>query len=618
MLRSLTASCLILAASVHGQQPASTTVPAAAIRPMQPAAGTPAPVARPSLLAPGTVAPDFVSVTVDGREVRLSDFAGKVVILDFWATWCGPCISSFPHTQAIAARYKDQGVVVLAAGTSDTTANFREWIPANTPRFPDMVWVFDPNERGSAAFAERASARLYNVSAIPTQYVIGADGKVVGTVVGNNGADDLRTEALLAQAGIRVDEATVTRGREQLEVAAQRERAREIAEANPRPALILSYGPLRQGEPAPDVTVHDVQGNAATLASLNAGGPMIVAVWSARGVNAEMVEFLNGVAERYAAQNVRVVGLAAYGSREAFDAWRAGEGATARFTLAFDPAGQPPQSAKRPEDMTEEELAAFRQATREHFERVAPMRLAGGVMAPIPHFHVFDGRNGYAGTVVGWGPRSIEGLMNAFLRLGVDVAEADRPARVYTDADFEPAQPQAPEAPRVALLQPGAEAPDFVTQDLEGRNVRLSDFRGKVVILDFWATWCGPCMAAMPHVQQVAAQYKDQGVVVLGSCTSDTRAAFEAWVRRNAERYPDIIWSHDAAERTDARASRALFGVGGIPTQFVIDREGRIVETLVGYMPGEVLLDAALAKAGIEVPAEILTRAEANRRARAN
>ena len=170
----------------------------------------------------------------------------------------------------------------------------------------------------------------------------------------------------------------------------------------------------------------------------------------------------------------------------------------------------------------------------------------------------------------------------------------------------------APAAPLAA----GVLAPDFETRDLASKAVRLSDFRGKVVVLDFWAPWCGPCIAAMPHTQEVAAQYKDQGVVALASCTSDTRASFERWVKANAEKYPDLRWSHDAAERAPNRASLALYGVRGIPTQYVIDREGRIVDSVLGYMPGEKILDAALAKAGVKVDAKVVAQGAADLRKR--
>jgi thiol-disulfide isomerase/thioredoxin len=160
--------------------------------------------ARPPLLENGAIAPDFLMHDVNGREVHLANHQGEVVILDFWATWCGPCIKSFPHTQKIAAKYKDQNVVVLASGTSDSVAAFKQWIPTNQPKYPDMHFAFDPNERGSATFNERASAKLYRVSGIPTQFVIGRDGKIVAGIVGYGGETDLRTEVALARAGVKV------------------------------------------------------------------------------------------------------------------------------------------------------------------------------------------------------------------------------------------------------------------------------------------------------------------------------------------------------------------------------------------------------------------------------
>jgi thiol-disulfide isomerase/thioredoxin len=168
-----------------------------------------------------------------------------------------------------------------------------------------------------------------------------------------------------------------------------------------------------------------------------------------------------------------------------------------------------------------------------------------------------------------------------------------------------------------ATFAPGAVAPDFTMRTVDDRELKLSDFWGEVVLLDFWATWCGPCIASFPHTQEIAAKYRDQDVVVLASGTSDSRAAFERWVQANQARYPDIIWSHDAAERGPDRASRALYGVTGIPTQFIIDREGRIAEIVVGYLPGEVLLDAALAKAGITVDEAVLQQAQQDLRRRA-
>ncbi|MGO8697411.1 MAG: peroxiredoxin family protein [Limisphaerales bacterium] len=170
-----------------------------------------------------------------------------------------------------------------------------------------------------------------------------------------------------------------------------------------------------------------------------------------------------------------------------------------------------------------------------------------------------------------------------------------------------PPQPSANRAEPIPLLEVGALAPDFVSKDLAGKEVRLSDSRNKIVVLDFWATWCGPCKASLPHTAEIAKRYKDQGVVVLANCTSDTRANFDEFVQANREKYSAIEFVCDPHDRGsasfDERASRKLYGVKGIPTQFVIGRDGKIAAVIVGYGEGDHQLEDALTKLGLTTPA---------------
>jgi peroxiredoxin len=161
-------------------------------------------------------------------------------------------------------------------------------------------------------------------------------------------------------------------------------------------------------------------------------------------------------------------------------------------------------------------------------------------------------------------------------------------------------------------------APEFELKDADGKTVRLSDYKGKVVLLDFWATWCGPCQASLPHTQEVTVRYKDQGVVTLGCCTLDTRVAFEKWMRLNQQKYPDIIWGHDAAEKGLDAISSKLYGVSGIPKQFLIDPRGKVVGTVTGYLKGENILEAALAMAGVNVDPVLVAKGEQDLKNRAN
>jgi thiol-disulfide isomerase/thioredoxin len=218
---------LIVVAATSAQEstnapgsPMPKSVPLTQILPLQTIGTTPAKPGVASapgakLLAGGSLAPDFISIDLAGKTVRLSDWMGKVVVLDFWATWCGPCQKSLPHTQEVARRFKGQGVMVLACCTSDTRAKFEAWAKANQKMYPDITFTSDPNERGSATFEDRASRKLYGVSGIPTQFIIARDSKIAAVLVGYDD-DDVRLEASLARAGVQVDPVIAAKGEEQI------------------------------------------------------------------------------------------------------------------------------------------------------------------------------------------------------------------------------------------------------------------------------------------------------------------------------------------------------------------------------------------------------------------
>ncbi len=141
------------------------------------------PYAPPTLLRPGTNAPNFTAIDDLGKPVQLSDFRGKTVILDFWATWCGPCQASLPTLQKFYKRLNPSNVVVLAVCVWDNHPAFSKWMTAMAGKY-SFHFAFDPAGRGANSIA----SKLYHVTGIPTQYIIAPDGKVAWSEVGYTGS----------------------------------------------------------------------------------------------------------------------------------------------------------------------------------------------------------------------------------------------------------------------------------------------------------------------------------------------------------------------------------------------------------------------------------------------
>lgn len=127
----------------------------------------------------------------------------------------------------------------------------------------------------------------------------------------------------------------------------------------------------------------------------------------------------------------------------------------------------------------------------------------------------------------------------------------------------------------------GTPAPAYALADLEGKVVKNTDFLGKVVILDFWATWCGPCRLEIPHLMALQSKYKDQGLEVVGlSVDQGGVGDVKPFAQEQKINYTMLI--------ADAETPKAYGGITGIPTTFIIDKHGTIVKSFLGYTDPEV------------------------------
>ncbi len=135
--------------------------------------------------------------------------------------------------------------------------------------------------------------------------------------------------------------------------------------------------------------------------------------------------------------------------------------------------------------------------------------------------------------------------------------------------------PWAAAAPSALI---GKEAPDFTLKATNGKNLRLKEKRGDVVLINFWATWCGPCRQEMPLLDKLNAKYKDLGFTMIGINVESDTSGMAKYLR-------DVPVSF-AILNDGSNSVAKLYGVDGMPNTVIIDRNGKVRYVHKGYKPG--------------------------------
>lgn len=170
-------------------------------------------------------------------------------------------------------------------------------------------------------------------------------------------------------------------------------------------------------------------------------------------------------------------------------------------------------------------------------------------------------------------PKSIE-------MASLDTTQITDFSSIPTDTAFDP------ESVEVGLKK-GMRAPEFTTVTLEGEDVSLSDYKGQMVLLNFWATWCTPCKAEMPEFQAIYEQYQEKGFTVLAVNYFETPNLVQPFIEELGTTFPILM-------DEDGKISEDLYNAGasnGLPISYVIDKNGVIIAHQQGILGGEQLLE---------------------------
>ena len=133
-------------------------------------------------------------------------------------------------------------------------------------------------------------------------------------------------------------------------------------------------------------------------------------------------------------------------------------------------------------------------------------------------------------------------------------------------------------ATSIDQLRPGAPAPPFQLTSSSGKSLSLTDLKGRIVLVNFWASWCGPCRKEMPLLEQLNRQYRSKGVTLVGVDVEPDSAAAIDWLKVTPVSFPILF-------DVDSRVSK-LYQVEGMPNTVILDRQGKVRYVHRGYSTG--------------------------------
>jgi thiol-disulfide isomerase/thioredoxin len=421
---------------------------------------------------PGKQAPDFSLPDPNGKLIKLSDFKGKYVLLDFWSSYCKPCRALHPELKALYAALKPTGKFEILAVSADRTK--APWVKAIADDQITWPQVADLTNPGRNKVVE-----LYNITFIPAQYLIGPDGKIL----------DIK---------------------------------------------VLTKLKLEKALPKEEKT--EVMGKLSDLSAPNMLAALRQEQLSEVGFKADFDQ-LDGILNADIGEAVLSSELGA---------------------LKF-----PEDSLAISKLINTKGLSLNQQ--RQKMKRAF---IASHPNSFVSLYLLNEMELMYA----------TDSYVTAFNALSSRLKQTSIAEKIKSRFG------------KYNATSTGTIALDFSRNDQYGKSIKLSDYKGKLVILDFWGTWCIPCRATHPHLKELYDKYKAKGleiVAVANEKTTDVEKARSGWLA--AIKKDDINWVHVLnKEGADSLDIVKDYAITSFPTKLLLDKNGKILMRVTGGLNDEM------------------------------
>ena len=493
---------------------------------------------------PGKVAPDFTAKDINGKSFTLSSLKGKVVILDFWASWCKPCRESNPHMLQLYKKYHPKGLEMVYVSDDDRAeAAWRKAVEQDKLKGEGFHHVLRglkvDRSNGHYNFDKTNDiSDKYAIHYLPTKYLIDRAGRIVGKIESNDDLDR-ELERLLGKAeyAFTIDGTVANaEGKEVLLAYGEglgMKRERTIVKDGKfqfkgvmdkpyyKGALVLGEWDPRKGGDRCEVALEE-----GTLTVDASGGKLDNATLKGGKAQDELNSYqamLKPVMEPLMALNNQYYNAKTDKQRNA-------------LRQKMEPLSQ----------QYGQMMDNYMRTHPDSYISAENLRMEMGKMS-------FD---------------DLKNTYNAFTER----------VRLYGDTDE-----IEKEIDVLSKIQPGAVAPDFTATDVNGKPFTLSSLKGKVVILDFWASWCVPSRKSNPHVRALYDKYHAKGLDIVYVASDDGRE--DVWRKAIetdqlvGEGYHHVLRGFDMkmAGQYNPKDISNKYAIHYIPTKFLIDREGKIV-----------------------------------------